>query len=267
MQQPNRNALALLALMGFGFFVLVLWYGQQYLQTGVVRIEQIEKLAEIAEAAKLEPTNPTAAAELVAAAAAPAPPIEATAAITGPAETIAVAAGEGEAAVEPSGTATAAAEAATTLTETVAAGVTVTETAPSGATLTETVTTTVTLTETVAPASPLAGTSWALLRLNGVELLPDTQITAEFLADGTVTGAGSCNTFAADYTTDGDQITFSTPESTVMGVSCPQATEIQESAYLVALQAAAKFSTRENKLTIENAQGTTILEYETAQVE
>jgi heat shock protein HslJ len=237
MKQPNRNALALLALMGFGFFVLVLWYGQQYLQTGVVRIERIEKVEKIAAAAALAPTNPTAAAELVAAAEAPAPAIEPTEVVTGAAATIGTASTEGEAAVEPS--------AATT--ETVETGTAMTETTPL--------------------ASPLAGTAWALVRLNDAEILPDTEITAEFLPDGSMTGTGSCNDFTATFATDGDQITISTPESKVMGGSCQLTVEEQESAYLVGLEAAATFELNEDKLTVMNAQGDKILEYKAAQIQ
>ena len=227
MKQPNRNALALLALMGFGFFVLVLWYGQQYLQTGVVRIEQLEKLEKIAAAAELAPTNPTAAAELVAAAEAPPPAIEPTEVVTGAAATIETASTEGEAAVEPSATAT----------ETVQTGTTMTGTNPL--------------------ASPLAGTAWALVRLNDAELLPETEITAEFLPDGSMTGTGSCNDFTATFATDGDQITISTPGEQGHGQKLSPGDVEDAGERLPRRPGGGRHfrHSRANKLTVMNAQG------------
>jgi heat shock protein HslJ len=64
----------------------------------------------------------------------------------------------------------------------------------------------------------LAGTSWHATGINngkgGVVGQAGTEkVTAEFGADGTLSGSGGCNTYTAPYTTTGtDQITMACPE-------------------------------------------------------
>ena len=54
----------------------------------------------------------------------------------------------------------------------------------------------------------LVGSVWTLTALNGQPPLPGTTITAEFGADGRVTGSSGCNDYPGPYEVDGNKLTF-----------------------------------------------------------
>ena len=85
------------------------------------------------------------------------------------------------------------------------------------------------------PATDLAGTSWNLASLTGVELLPDVSVTLQFGADGTVSGSDGCNNFSTTYTVDGG-LTIDQPAASTM-MACEQAVMDQATAFMAALSA------------------------------
>ena len=91
---------------------------------------------------------------------------------------------------------------------------------------------------------------WILKSGVGVNLLPDTKITAEF-RDGKLTGHGSCNQYFAGYTvkpcdeTSG-KIQIGQIGSTLM--SCGEEINAQESNYFKALEQVSKYNLTDESL-------------------
>jgi heat shock protein HslJ len=69
----------------------------------------------------------------------------------------------------------------------------------------------------------LTGKVWAVTELTGKPLVADTGISAEFTADGKVSGSAGCNRYSGTYTISGSNITFSSPMASTM-MMCDQAT-------------------------------------------
>ncbi len=89
----------------------------------------------------------------------------------------------------------------------------------------------------------LEGTSWDAIAYNNgkggvVTVLSGTEITASFSEDGRLTGSAGCNSYLADYKTEGTNITISSPVATTR-MACPEEGVLaQEAAYLAALETA-----------------------------
>ena len=92
--------------------------------------------------------------------------------------------------------------------------------------------------------------------------LPETEITAEFGDDGTLTGSSGCNTYRATYSTDGARITIGEPVATDMACAAPILE--QEQAYLSALPLAASWSVEGPTLSLLTAEDTFVATYERA---
>ena len=107
----------------------------------------------------------------------------------------------------------------------------------------------------------LAGRSWSLSLLRGDGLLLQSIITADFGDDGTVSGVAGCNGYSASYETDGDQITFSTPETT--SSTCRDRLMNQEAAYLETLQTIKSFGVRNTTMEMRDSQDRAMLVYDT----
>ncbi len=83
----------------------------------------------------------------------------------------------------------------------------------------------------------LMGTQWMLHRLNFDQPpLVDVMISADF-ADGTVSGAGGCNSYSAAVTSEGGQLLTVGPIAAT-AMACDEELEALEADYLAALQAA-----------------------------
>ncbi len=77
----------------------------------------------------------------------------------------------------------------------------------------------------VAVSQDLGDTAWDVVMYNNgreavVGLIAGTEISANFGADGSLTGNASCNEYVAGFTTDGSAITISTPGVTFR--FCPE---------------------------------------------
>lgn len=114
----------------------------------------------------------------------------------------------------------------------------------------------------------LVGTSWQLVSwsLAESEILPlaDTQVTAEFTADG-VAGTASCNRYRAGYQADGETLTVSGAITTRR--ACPQPVMTQEYQFIHALEGAKRYEVVGQQLQIfyETAEGSGKLFFEPLQ--
>jgi heat shock protein HslJ len=111
-----------------------------------------------------------------------------------------------------------------------------------------------------AQSTELAGTSWIVTGYNNgreavVSVIIGSEITANFGADGQLTGSAGCNNYFASYTTDGDNITIGPAGSTQQFCSEPEGIMAQEQEYLTALQTAATYSNRGDTLDLRTASG------------
>ena len=115
-------------------------------------------------------------------------------------------------------------------------------------------------------AAPLEGTKWIMSSYYAVDgsmhdALPEPPVDATF-ADGKVSGNGGINQYNGTYEIDGENLSISPLASTMMAGD-PAVME-QETAYLMALQAAASFETDGGKLTINDGSGEAVLEFKSA---
>jgi len=101
------------------------------------------------------------------------------------------------------------------------------------------------------PVEDLAGTSWVLEELPGVQLV-DTIPSVTFGADGTVSGFAGCNSFNGTYEADGSSIAFGAFATTKVG--CPDPTMLVERSFLAALASASSWrADGDGRLVIEGA--------------
>jgi len=101
---------------------------------------------------------------------------------------------------------------------------------------------------------------WALTELMGQAPMAGTGISAEFTADGKVSGSAGCNRYSGTYTVSGGNITFSSPMASTM-MMCEQGVMDQESAYLKALGEAKTFAVKGDQLTISGGDGAQLVVY------
>jgi heat shock protein HslJ len=104
----------------------------------------------------------------------------------------------------------------------------------------------------------LPGSSWVVTGYNNgkqavVSTLSGTDLTANFGADGTLSGNGGCNEYSATYQIEGDKISIGPAVSTKK--ACEQAVMDQETQYLTALTTAAAYRIDGSKLELRAADG------------
>lgn len=120
------------------------------------------------------------------------------------------------------------------------------------------------LTFSVEQPLPLIGTVW---RLDGIatgtdavsSTLAGTEATATFAEDGTLAGNGSCNSYNASYTVDGDAIEIGDVASTLM--ACEPDVMDQEAALFEGLSRAVSFEVEGSTLTLLDAEGSFLLSF------
>ncbi|HYR06659.1 MAG TPA: META domain-containing protein, partial [Longimicrobium sp.] len=91
--------------------------------------------------------------------------------------------------------------------------------------------------------SPLAGTSWRLVELNGERVVPGgTALTLQFAAnEPSVSGYGGCNQFSGPYAQNGASLQLGPLASTRRACEDP-ALNTQETAYFQALESTTRYS-------------------------
>jgi heat shock protein HslJ len=85
-------------------------------------------------------------------------------------------------------------------------------------------------------------------------VVPDTELTAEFSADGTISGDAGCNSFHGEYTLDGKKLHVGPLVATTKACPTTEASK-QEAGYLSALESAVRIDQVGPELTLFNAQG------------
>ena len=82
----------------------------------------------------------------------------------------------------------------------------------------------------------------------------DTDLTADFSADGMISGNTGCNSFRGDYTLEGEKLRVGALTATKNDCPTTQAAE-QEAGYLAALESAVRIEQAGPELTLLNAKG------------
>ena len=115
----------------------------------------------------------------------------------------------------------------------------------------------------------LEGVRWALVSYRNaagelVDILADTEPTAEFGPDGQMSGNSGCNSYFATYTVDGESLTIGQAGSTLM--ACEPAERMQQEAdFLAALQLTASYVISGDRLEIYDADGATLAVFQATQ--
>jgi len=113
---------------------------------------------------------------------------------------------------------------------------------------------------TTGPELSLTDITWQVVTYNDnnqgiVPPLPNTTLTAQFSADGTVTGETGCGQFTASYQVNGSEMSIGQPEVMRAGSECNEDQGVQETEYTNALATAATFSLQNGQLQILNEAG------------
>jgi heat shock protein HslJ len=112
----------------------------------------------------------------------------------------------------------------------------------------------------------LSSNTWNLIGYNNgkeafVSVILDTTITASFGTDGKLSGLAGCNTYNADYTLDGEKISIG-PAMTTRMFCAGEGVMEQEMAYLQALEKAATYKIEGEALTLFDAAGLRMAQYQ-----
>ena len=113
-------------------------------------------------------------------------------------------------------------------------------------------------------ALPLVGTTWTLTTIASGDavssVLNGTEVTAEFTADGTVSGSAGCNRYTGSYTWTDDQLSFSALASTKM--ACADDVMAQEGAFLASMGEVASFAIEGAQLSLSDASDALLLGFD-----
>ena len=85
-------------------------------------------------------------------------------------------------------------------------------------------------------------------------VLADVDLTADFSADGTISGSTGCNSFSGDYTLEGNNLHIGPLTATKHPCPTTEASK-QEAGYLSALESAVRVDRTGPELTLLNAKG------------
>lgn len=110
----------------------------------------------------------------------------------------------------------------------------------------------------------LADTSWTAIGVNNqTGAVESTELTstatADFAADGTVSGFTGCREFTGSWQTDGDTITLT--DVTAEGDECTGDEATLEERYLAALEASSTFAIEGGSLNLRDSDGATQVNY------
>ena len=104
-------------------------------------------------------------------------------------------------------------------------------------------------------ATPWQTTSYNNGRGGAVSPIIGTELTIEFMDDGNITGSSGCNRYFGPYVVDGESIQMGPFGTTRAFCPEPEGVMEQEQEFLTALQSAATFSIRDDKLDLRTAEG------------
>jgi heat shock protein HslJ len=98
------------------------------------------------------------------------------------------------------------------------------------------------------------GPEWAVQAIDGKPVLPASQVTMSFGADGSLAGRATCNRYSARYTADGETFALGPAISTKM--ACAPELMMQEDAFLRFLSGARRiFLDGEDRLVLVDERG------------
>lgn len=106
----------------------------------------------------------------------------------------------------------------------------------------------------------LSGTSWTVTGYNNgkqavVSVLSGSTLTADFAADGTLSGSAGCNTYTTTYEASGESLTIGPAASTRKACAEPAGVMEQEAQFLQALETVATYRIDGDKLELRTAAG------------
>jgi len=121
---------------------------------------------------------------------------------------------------------------------------------------------------TAVAAAPLAGTTWQLTGYNNgqggvVSVNPNTQVTAVFGEDGTLSGNAGCNSYSTSYTIEGSTLSINSAIASTM-MACAEDVMQQETAFLAALPNATTFNVQGDSLELRDSNGALIASFTAA---
>lgn len=105
----------------------------------------------------------------------------------------------------------------------------------------------------MAADSPLGGTEWRVVKIDGNDSAPGVTSTLVFNADKSVNGNGGCNTFRGDVAIEGTTMKFGLLASTMM--ACEEAKSKQEWAFHQALKDVSSFAMDAGQLSLLGKDG------------
>ena len=97
-----------------------------------------------------------------------------------------------------------------------------------------------------------------------VSSIINTEMTAAFGADGTVSGSAGCNQYSAGYQLDGNGISIGLPITTRRFCAEPEGIMEQEQDYLTALGTAATHRMTGDRMELRSAEGSIVATFEAA---
>ena len=111
-----------------------------------------------------------------------------------------------------------------------------------------------------ASSQDLSGSSWEIIAYNNgkqavTSVLAGSSITANFAADGTLSGNGGCNNCNGTYAVTGKEIKIGPLASTRMFCADPEGVMNQEALYLIALQTAGTYKVEGSQLELRTKDG------------
>jgi putative lipoprotein len=116
-------------------------------------------------------------------------------------------------------------------------------------------------------ATSLANTKWRLVSMGqrGAEtpVIEGTTITLEFTGERQAGGSGGCNSYSAQYERQDDRLSFGEITRTLMACE-REGVDEQEQRFFDALATAGRFELAGDRLTLEYADGQSVLNWVTA---
>lgn len=108
------------------------------------------------------------------------------------------------------------------------------------------------------PEPSLAGTSWTLQSLNGEELIPGTEITAQF-GEEQILGNAGCNSYQANYEQNDNQLAVLEFVATEVFCEDPEGVMDQEGEYMALMLQVDRFEIQDDQLSLSTSDGDTLV--------
>ena len=115
----------------------------------------------------------------------------------------------------------------------------------------------------------LTSSAWQLVQYQNkdgesVPVLAGTEITAVFGEDGSLVGSAGCNSYTANYKTEGGAIAIGAVAATEKACAAPEGVMEQESGYITALSLVLGWNVEGNSLVLGDGSGNQLLAYQAA---